>query len=423
VEAEQRWTRAFRDPEIEDAWQQHAETSAIAHHRRIWLLLTVFWVGAVAIDRAISGSEANYRVLTIYRFAVGLPIFAAVSACGWLPRRLWRRWKTVIAFVGSTALLWLPMCVAMSFPDKSVFDATSSRLGWVVAIIFVCTMLATRWVIAFFTAVPALIGAWILLVALTPGPDNAAVAFWYASATTAGLLAIWQIEQSNRRAFVANRSLAAERARSESLLKNMLPTVIAEQLKQTPGRIAEQFDDVTVLFADIVGFTGLSSRLSAKEIVDVLDEIFTAFDAIARRHGLEKIKTIGDAYMVVGGAPTRSADHSAAVARMALEMRALVAEQSFGAAGRVRLRIGLHRGPVVAGVIGTAKYSYDLWGDTVNTASRMESHGEEGAIHVSEALKQRLDGAFSFRSRGVILLKGLGERPTWFLEGAINSHL
>jgi class 3 adenylate cyclase len=417
AEVTQTWTLAFRPPAVEAEWRRQAEPAAVAQHRRLWLLLTVFWVVLGSIDRAIAGTEANRQVLVFFRFCVGLPIFGAVTAFGWAPQRFWRRWRDPVVAVGSSAVLWLPMAMAIAFPDKPNFDVTSSRLGWVVAVLFVCTMLATCWLIALLVALPALVGAVVLLVRLAPAPDNVAVAFWYASSAAAGLLAIWQIEQSNRRAFLANQSLDRERARSESLLRNMLPAVIAEQLKLAPGRIAEQFDDVTVLFADIVGFTGLSTRLSAQQVVEVLDQIFSAFDAIARRHGLEKIKTIGDAYMVVGGAPTRRAGHAEAVALMALEMRQLVASQPFGAAGQVRIRIGLHGGPVVAGVIGTEKYSYDLWGDTVNTASRMESHGLEGCIHVTDSLQRALDARFSFRARGPVAVKGKGEMTTWFLEG------
>lgn len=204
-------------------------------------------------------------------------------------------------------------------------------------------------------------------------------------------------------------------ARSEALLLNVFPRRIAEQLMREEGSIAERFDEVTVLFADLVNFTQLSERTSPTELVKLLDEIFTRFDALADKHGLEKIKTIGDAYMVVGGAPEPGADAPARVARMALDMRGVLAELDAARFGGLELRIGMHSGPVVAGVIGRRKFAYDLWGDSVNTASRMESHGQPGRIHVSQAVQERLAPRFEFEPRGTVAVKGKGELTTFFL--------
>ncbi|HEY8079571.1 MAG TPA: adenylate/guanylate cyclase domain-containing protein [Labilithrix sp.] len=213
-------------------------------------------------------------------------------------------------------------------------------------------------------------------------------------------------------ATVAHR---AEQA-SEKLLLNILPAPIAARLKEGETTIADAFPAVTVLFADIVGFTSLSARISTAELILVLNEIFSAFDALADEYGLEKIKTIGDAYMVVGGVPTARADHADAVASMALAMRDVVAKRT----DELRVRIGVHSGPVVAGVIGTRKFTYDLWGDTVNTASRMESHGEPGRIQVSEATRDLLADRFELEARGAIAVKGKGEMRTFFLERRIG---
>jgi len=216
-----------------------------------------------------------------------------------------------------------------------------------------------------------------------------------------------------RRTAIAEQQLDEERHRSEALLENMLPKSIAERLKREPGPIADGYDAVTVLFADIVGFTPLSETMSPAELVKLLNQIFSEFDGLARRHGLEKIKTIGDAYMVVGGVPAARGDHARAVAAMAVDMRSAVTRLS---EGKLQLRIGMHSGPAVAGVIGTAKYSYDLWGDTVNTASRMESHGAPGEIHVSEACRAALAGSYALRGRGVVDIKGKGPMQTWWLD-------
>jgi class 3 adenylate cyclase/HAMP domain-containing protein len=210
--------------------------------------------------------------------------------------------------------------------------------------------------------------------------------------------------------------LAAEQEKSERLLRNVLPGEIAEKLKREPQAIAEGYEAVTVLFADIVGFTEMSARSTPLQVVRLLNDIFSSFDALAERHGLEKIKTIGDAYMVVGGLPTPRPDHAAAVADMALDMLAVVRDLQ-GAHAGLALRIGAHTGPVVAGVIGTTKFSYDLWGDTVNVASRMESHGERARVQVSAAMAEALDARFEVEERGLVKIKGRGEMKTFWLVG------
>jgi adenylate cyclase len=212
------------------------------------------------------------------------------------------------------------------------------------------------------------------------------------------------------------RQLKAEQEKSERLLLNVLPAPIAARLKHNQGIIAEQFDDVTVLFADIVDFTSLASHITPTELVGVLNQIFSLFDCLAEQHGLEKIKTIGDAYMVVGGLPVARADHAEAVAEMALDMRRAIARFNGERRQCFTMRIGISSGPAVAGVIGTAKFAYDLWGDTVNTASRMESHGLPGHIHVSAATYKRLRKTYSFTARGRIDVKGKGAMRTYLLE-------
>ncbi|MFY7997352.1 MAG: adenylate/guanylate cyclase domain-containing protein [Candidatus Kapaibacteriota bacterium] len=221
-------------------------------------------------------------------------------------------------------------------------------------------------------------------------------------------------------------SLARERERSERLLLSVLPAPIAERMKAGETRIAEHFSDVTVLFADVVGFTKLSSHVNPRELVELLDAVFTALDALAAKHGLEKIKTIGDAYMVVCGVPVPMEDHCERVARFAAEMQGVIDEvrSRWAVEGKelgthaITMRVGIHIGEVIAGIIGSQKFTYDLWGDTVNTASRMESHGEPGKIHVSEEVFETLKEKFVFEERGEIEVKGKGAMRTWFLTDA-----
>ncbi|MEG4284689.1 adenylate/guanylate cyclase domain-containing protein [Microcoleus sp. A006_D1] len=203
----------------------------------------------------------------------------------------------------------------------------------------------------------------------------------------------------------------------EQLLLNILPKAIAERLQSGQSIIADSFSDVSVLFADLVGFTNFASQKSAAETVKVLNQIFSGFDQLSLQHGLEKIKTIGDAYMVVGGLPEPQENHALAIAQMALDMQAAVA--SFNAKNNhsFSLRIGINIGGVVAGVIGLTKFSYDLWGDTVNVAHRMESNGIPGEIQVTAAVYERLKDKFSFKLRGAIEIKGKGEMMAYFLLG------
>jgi class 3 adenylate cyclase len=216
---------------------------------------------------------------------------------------------------------------------------------------------------------------------------------------------------------LALQRLLQERARSEALLLNVLPAAIAARLKRAPGTIADQYPAVTVLFADIAGFTPFSADLPPATLVAHLNTLFSAFDRLAAQYGVEKIKTIGDAYMGVAGAPVARPDHAVAGAELALAMQAALPALSAELGVPLAVRIGLHTGPVVAGVIGTQKFSYDLWGDTVNTASRMESHGASGEIHCSESAYLALCDNFLFTPRGTIDIKGKGPMPTYFLRG------
>jgi class 3 adenylate cyclase len=238
-----------------------------------------------------------------------------------------------------------------------------------------------------------------------------------ASFTTVGVLIGHIVHHLLRDNFFAHRQADAERARAERLLHNMLPEPIAARLQHRPGPVGDRFEDVTVLFADIVGFTGLSQRVAPEQLVRFLNELFTRFDRIAEVHGLEKIKTVGDGYLVVGGLPEPRPDHAVAVAEMALDLMTVAGAIVDPEGARVQLRIGIQTGPAIAGVIGMTKPTYDVWGDTVNTASRLESHGVPGRIQVGEACYERLRDRYRFEPRGTIDVKGKGELQAYFLLG------
>ncbi len=210
-------------------------------------------------------------------------------------------------------------------------------------------------------------------------------------------------------------SAVSEREKANTLLLNILPRKAAQVLKTRAGVIAEQYDDVSVLFADIVDFTQYAGAVSPAQLVTKLNEIFFRFDELADQYGLEKIKTIGDAYMVVGGLPEPKPGHADAIALLALDMLSAIKEIKREDGVPFSLRIGIHSGPVVAGIIGKSKFAYDLWGDTVNIASRMESTGTENAIQVSDTVYRVLKNKFSFGKRGTVDIKGIGAVETYYL--------
>ncbi len=214
-----------------------------------------------------------------------------------------------------------------------------------------------------------------------------------------------------------HRQLETERQRAERLLLNIMPRSVADRLK-AGEEIADSYRDVSVLFADLVGFTSLASVVPANELLPMLDGIFSAFDELADQHGLEKIKTIGDASMVVAGVPEPVTDHAQVLAAMGLDMVKAIETESQRRGVQLQVRVGIHSGPVVAGVIGTRKFSYDLWGDTVNVASRMESSGVPGRVQVSEATVAKLGHKFVLEERGPVAVKGKGEMRAWLLVSA-----
>lgn len=227
---------------------------------------------------------------------------------------------------------------------------------------------------------------------------------------------VGRLQNEIKERLVAEKALRLAQNKSEHLLLNILPAPIIKILKSGEGSAAEKFDSATVLFADIVDFTSLAARISPLELVNLLNQIFSKFDELTEKHGLEKIKTNGDAYMVAGGLPLPTTDHAEAIANMALDMQAAIAHFQTDTGEPFQIRIGIHTGPVVAGVIGTKKFTYDLWGDTVNVASRMESQGLPGCIQVTTAVYEELKDRYVFEERGAIDVKGKGETIAYLLK-------
>ena len=310
------------------------------------------------------------------------------------------------------------------------FETSSAVCLWAItsplgALLFVGARQAVPWFVAFVGLVAFSAAIDPALAAGAPDiPQGVVVAFFALNilgvATTVFALLQYFVRARERAlADLAreHQALEREQAKSERLLLNVLPEPVAARLKEQEGIIADDFPAVTVLFADIVGFTPLSERLSASELVSLLDRVFARWDALAADHGVEKIKTIGDAYMVAGGIPLPRDDHAEAIAEMALAMGPELARCSAETGLPLEVRIGIDTGPVVAGVIGRAKFIYDLWGDTVNTASRMESHALPGTIQVTERAYERLRHRFELRQRGMVEVKGKGPMTCYLLIG------
>jgi adenylate cyclase len=365
-------------------------------------------------------------VWTVTYWLLGLPRAAAiplgyqvVSGLSLLHFARTRRYRF---FRASQLLLMLllPFLLAWSLGG---FVASSGVMLWALvsplgALMFQGARPAVYWLGAFLvlTVVSGFLEG-VLASQATAIPESVIVAFFVMNFCAVSGVSYALLHYFVRQRERAMDALRVEREKSERLLLNVLPQPIANRLKTQEGIIADGHSDVTVLFADIVDFTPLSERLVPEQVVALLDEIFTAFDALADEQGLEKIKTIGDAYMVAGGLPVPRRDHVQAVAEMALGMLEAVARCAERFHAPLSVRIGIDTGPVVAGVIGRRKFIYDLWGDTVNTASRMESHGVPGAIQATRAVYERLSDRYEFEERGSVSVKGKGAMTTYLLLG------
>ena len=363
--------------------------------------------------------------------AIGLPRSAAipfayqltvVASLAWFART--KRFGVVRSFQLALMLI-LPFALQWSLGGFSNSSAGVAWAGITPVLAYLFGVRSAAWLGAFIALLGVSAAMETTLAAHAPHIESGIQAVMWvmnlAGPSIAAFLALAYFtgERDRSRAALAeeHRLLEIERARSEHLLLNVLPAPIAHRLREGHTTIAESQDEVTILFADLVGFTPLAESLGPGPLVNLLNDVFSAFDDLAEASGLEKIKTVGDAYMVAGGIPTPRPDHLAVVLAMALQMGNVVAEVGPRYGQTLQLRIGIDSGPVVAGVIGRQKYSYDLWGDTVNSASRMESHGAAGRIHVTERVALAARSEYAFESRGPLDIKGKGAMSTYFLLG------
>jgi adenylate cyclase len=393
----QRFARIGVEPADTDELRVRKEVLTLS--AALMASLAFAWVGTYAV----LGLWLSAAIPFAYQLASAASIYTFARTRRY---RLFRRSQLWLSLVLPFVLQW----------SLGGFEASSAVALWAFtsplgALLFVGARQAVPWFLGFA-------GLVVVSVAIDPAlagspadvPDGVVLAFFGLN-----VLGVTTVAYVLLQYFV--RAREREQAKSEALLLNVLPAPVAARLKAEEGVIADAHAEVTVLFADIVGFTPLSERLAARDVVVLLDRVFARWDALALRHGVEKIKTIGDAYMAAAGIPLPREDHVEAVADLALAMRpeAELCAAETGLA--LEVRIGIDTGPVVAGVIGRAKFIYDLWGDTVNTASRMESHAPPGAIQVTERVHERLRHAYQFQPRGQIDVKGKAPMSAYLLEG------
>lgn len=334
-----------------------------------------------------------WQVVFVALLAMGLPLGMGVIGKALADGRFWSGGAAQLAYLGMLTLYGMVM----------LFGMLRLQFGWTAVYQLLLVGCSVR--------------AAMVHIPLPPGNILTTYGYIHLPALLMVLAASYAYERLERAAFLGSHLLEIERARSETLLRNTLPGPIVDRLMASSDLIADDHAEVTVLFGDIAGFTPWSEGRPAHAVLEFLNEVFSRFDRLVETHGLEKIKTVGDCYMVVAGAPLPRADHVEAAARLALAMQAEVRQLSEARGYPISFRIGIHTGPLAAGVIGEKRFLYDVWGDTVNTASRLESHGIPGAIQVSTAVMERLRDRFTLQRRGEVEIKGKGVLETFLLEG------
>ena len=406
-------TLRFQSDDLEREFRAEYARAAVRPARATTVLVIALYIGYVALDLWAGTVRTNLPVRV-----AAVAIMSGVLALTWHPVFL-KAHSWILSLGALVAAGGMLVMMALGPQHEAAFYP-----GIGIAIIGTFTLYRIRYPIAFAAALVMLI-AYEVMARIYPFDSVFVATMFLVTSLLIGAFAGWNIERYARRTFLARKGLEEEQARSERLLLNVLPKVIADRLKTDPAPIADRFPEASILFADVAGFTAMSGGMEPEDLVTFLNELFTEFDHISERHGLEKIKTIGDAYMAVSGVPVPCPDHLERIAEAALEMRKVAVQAGRAGDGYaaedqapVAFRIGIDTGPVVAGVIGEKKFIYDLWGDPVTMASRMETQGEPGGIQVTEAVWERLHDRYALEPRGKVDVKGRGEMETFWLVGA-----
>jgi class 3 adenylate cyclase len=416
-----RLTATFEDPRVEALYVQDVFARTVKPFTRFSVVMTTLVFLSYGVHDLIVVPSIHVYAWTL-RFGLFGPF--AIALIAFTYSRFYERFYSYAMLSLGLATNAVVMLIgAAAAPGPGFYIYTGYATLFVVIGPFIGKMSVSMQTV--YTLLTLLLFLFVELTMVHPAVEVVlSIAVTIVAMGGIGAVAAWQLEMQARDAFLQRRtirdqlaSLDIEKGKSDALLLNILPAAVADRLKQDGESIADGFAQVTVLFSDIVGFTKMSDRLEPAEVVRRLNLIFSAFDAIADRLHVEKIKTIGDAYMVAGGLPDRTDDHAEAIAEMALAMRDVLDELKPQLGEAVSIRVGMHTGPVVAGVIGKKKFIYDIWGDTVNTASRMESHALPGTIQLTEETANELAAKYVVTPRGEIDVKGKGPMKTFFLEG------
>ncbi len=401
----------FADAELDREFREQDDQAALPQAVLAGVLAIGLYGAFGILDAFVVRGDLTW--LFVIRFGVVCPIILGVVAFAYLSERAAGLLQPTVCCVVVVAAFGLDV---MPFVASVPIDY--SRTGSLLILMFLFAFTRVRFLWAMATTVVVVAGYEAATIGQQVAWDDAIYNnFFLLGFIVVGASTSYSLERLRRSEFLRERALEQERARSDALLHNILPEEIATRLREQPGTIASSVEEVTVLFADIVGFTPFAETLPPDELVDLLDGLFTLFDDLCARHGVEKIKTIGDAYMAVAGVPRPEADHAGSIAEFALDMQDAAALYAVHWPGRLALRIGVASGPVVAGVIGHRKFAYDLWGDTVNTASRLESHAAAGRIHVDTATRRLLAGRYTFSGPQQSNIKGKGVLETFYLRG------
>jgi class 3 adenylate cyclase len=405
-----RLTLRFRDSHLESAFRADFFRHNLGNLRVALLVGAVLWVVFGFALRGYILAGADKRVDVVMRYGVFIPILLVGLGLSFTPvfERIWE-WVVVTLSI-TTLLAWVYyVSQVLTLPAEHGF------MGVILITAFTYTLLRLRFILVMLITLIGLAAylPYSMSAVYISDVKRALGMLYLTSFAAVGGLAAYRLERFTRLLFLRERQLDEEHRRSDRLLLNILPQAIVTRLKlqQDGGRIAEAFDEVSVVFADAVGSTEQAARCSPEEFADTLDRLFGKCDTIADRYGLEKIKTIGDAYMAVAGAPVPMSDHVSAAADMALDMLAEARELRWPSGDPVVLRVGVATGPAVAGVIGHRKFAYDLWGDTVNLASRLQENGEPGRAVVSEEMAEWLPDRYQLGPPIVLDLKGKGLTP------------
>lgn len=402
------FTLRFGDSDLEDWFQREEGAAGVGGYRVITGATALMW--ALALVLIPMGSDISFRLSVVIGGPMAVVGLAAFAASGWA-ETMNRQHTLASILTSANGLAILLLATAGDFVE-------GYAVGAIMLLFLFGFVSRTRFVFAAVRTAVIALGLGVVIASHHEPGTLILDGFFYIGASVGSLLGLRLLESSRRRLWhqrlVIEEQRAAidvERSESERLLLNVLPASVSKRLQHGENPIADDFSEVTVLFADLVGFTPMASKLTAVEVVSMLNGLFSQFDELVAERGLEKIKTIGDAYMAVGGLPEPHSDHSSRVVDLALAMQACTIES--GHFPDLSIRIGIHSGPVAGGVIGTRKFAYDVWGNTVNVASRLEQAGVPGRVHVSEVTKNLSQRDFAYEPRGVMELRGVGSMTTY----------